>query len=339
MKGNRMDRKKESVDSVVAQLRMSLPFECWWDSTPELVEPRWLGGAAAPALGPFSGITTNPMLMRVACARLLPGGRPRSGWDLYLACATRSAAYLEAGGITVPFCVQLDPRSAFDVPSMLDQAAEIRERIPEATIKVPMTRAGIDVIAALSSAGVNVNATWGFCVSQLVAAAEAMTRPRPSSAAPAAHVLTIMEGRIGELGLWRHLGDEARCLRAAECAVFDAAYDSTRHYAGAVRLLASSLRTGPGRDCWHYGNKVGRDVIVTLPPSFLNQQGMPVAGAAYGMADDESMRAARASQVVRRHAAADGFEPYEFDQMPPMVATHLEAVQAMADFEGMAGQG
>ena len=119
---------------------MTLPFECWWDSAPELIEPRWRGSATAPGFGPFRGITTNPMLMRAACARLTPGGRHCSGWDLYLVCAARSAAYLRAGGIAVPFCVQLDPRSAFDVPSMLGQAAEIRERIPEAIIKVPMTR-------------------------------------------------------------------------------------------------------------------------------------------------------------------------------------------------------
>jgi len=315
---------------------MTLPFECWWDSAPELIEPRWRGRAAAPGFGPFSGITTNPMLMRAACAQLRPGGRPCSGWDLYLACAARSAAYLRAGGITVPFCVQLDPRSAFDGPSMLGQAAEIRERIPEATIKVPMTRAGIDVIAALSAAGVTVNATWGFCVAQLVAAAEAMTGPQPLAADVAGHVLTIMEGRIGELGLCHHLGHEARCLRAAECVVFDAAYDAVRHYAGRARLLASSLRSGPGSDCWHYGTKAGRDVIVTLPPSFLRQQGLPVAGTEYGAADDQSLRIAIASQVVRRYAAVDGFGPGEFDQLPPMVATHREAVLAMADFENMA---
>ena len=192
------------------------------------------------------------------------------------------------------------------------------------------------MIAALSAAGVTVNATWGFCVAQLVAAAEAMTRTRPPAAGPAAHVLTVMEGRIGELGLCHHLGHEARCLRAAECVVFDAAYNSVRQYAGVARLLASSLRSGPGQDCWHYGNKVGRDSIVTLPPSFLRQQGLPVAGTAYGIADDQSLRIAIASQVVRRYAAVDGFEQGEFDHLAPMVATHREAVRAMADFENMA---
>lgn len=320
---------------------MTPPFECWWDSAPELIEPRWRGDATVPGFGPFTGVTTNPMLMLAACARLPPAPQPRSGWELYLACAARSAAYLIAGGITVPFCVQLDPRSAFDVPSMLRQAAEIREKMPGATVKVPMTRAGIDVIAALASAGVSINATWGFCVAQLMAAAKAMTHSRPPgvTAGPAVHVLTIMEGRIGDLGLSHHLGHEARRLRAAECAVFDAAYDSVRQHNGVARLLASSQRAGPGRDCWHYSNKAGRDVIVTLAPSFLRQQGLPVRGAAYGTADDESLQAALASRVVRRYAAADGFDLGEFDHLPPMVATHREALQAMADFESIASHG
>ena len=64
-----------------------------------------------------------------------------------------------------------------------------------------------------------------------------------------------------------------------------------------------------------------------------------VRGAPSGTADYESLRAALASDVVRRYAAADGFQPGEFDQLPPLVATHREAVRAMADFESMAGHG
>ncbi len=333
---------------------MTLPFECWWDSAPELIEPRWRAAAAPyrpgePGLGPFSGVTTNPMLLRAACALQPPPGRPRSGWDLYLACAARSAGYLRAEGAAIPLCVQLDPRSAFDAPSMLEQAAQVSERVPGATIKVPMTRAGLDVMAVLASAGVPINATWGFCVAQLVAAAEAMAASRPAGsgrAAPAEpgerrarHVITIMEGRIGDLALCHEVGREPGRLRAAECVVFDAAYASTRRYGDVAMLLASSLRAGPGGACWHYGTKTGREVIVTLPPSFLRARGLPAPGVSYGQADGESRRAALASALVRRYAEPDGFKPDDFDGLPPMVATHGEAVAAMAGLETMAGDG
>jgi hypothetical protein len=318
---------------------MKVPVECWWDSAPELVEPRWQAFTAASRLGPFSGVTTNPMLLLEACKRQPPGGRSRSGWDLYLACGARSADYLAARLVSIPFCVQLDPRSAFDAPAMLREAAEVRDRIPSATIKVPLTRAGIDTIAALVSSRVAVNATWGFSVAQLVVAArtiaDATGPPMPSSAAPR-HVLTLMEGRIGELGLRPHVGAEPRLLRGAECVVFEAAYDALRRYRAATTLLASSLRTGPGDQCWHYGTKLDREVIVTLPPTFLRQQGLPSVDAHYGQLDNVTRERVLSNSVVRRFAAEDGFQPPEFDRLAPLVATRDEAIQAMADFENLA---
>ena len=319
---------------------MTVPFECWWDSAPELMESQWRVDTAASRFGPFSGVTTNPMLMLEACRRLPPAERGRSGWDLYLASGARSADYLTSRRLSIPFCVQLDPRSAFDAPAMLDQAAEIRNRIPIATIKVPLTRAGIEVIGVLSSTGVAVNATWGFSVAQLATAAQAIAAGHRvgTPAARPRHVLTLMEGRIGDLGLSAHVGCEPKRVRAAECVVFEAAYNSLRRYRDVTTLLASSLRPGPGDDCWHYGTKVGRAVILTLPPSFLSRQGLPAAGVDYGVVDDESRAAALRNGMVRRYAAEDGFERHEFDRLPPLVKTRHEAVCAMESFEHLASR-
>src|SRR5206468_11221453 len=141
-----------------------------------------------------------------------PRGSRGDGWDLYLACAARSAEYLAARDLSVPLCVQLDPRSAFDASAMLRQAAEIRDRIPSATIKVPLTSAGLDTIHALASAGTPVNATWGFSVAQLVAAARIIAdavRARPATSPRPRYVLTLMEGRLGDLGLREQLGGDS----------------------------------------------------------------------------------------------------------------------------------
>jgi Transaldolase/Fructose-6-phosphate aldolase len=318
---------------------MTPPFECWWDSAPELIETRWQLAAAKSPLGPFRGVTTNPMLMLEACKQLRPAYTGGSGWELYLACGARSAGYLISHQIPVPFCVQLDPRSAFDVRSMLEQAAEIHDRIPSATIKVPLTRAGIETIHVLSATGIAINATWGFSVAQLIAAAQAMAdahRRMASTATWPRQVLTLMEGRIGDLGLSTHLGCEPKLVRAAECVVFDSAYKSLRRYRGVVTLLASSLRKGPGDECWHYGSKTGREVILTLPPSFLSQQGLPSLSIDYGHPDDDTRKAVLESDIVQRYAAEDGFEPQEFDRLPQMVETHSEAVRAMENFEQLA---
>jgi transaldolase len=225
---------------------------------------------------------------------------------------------------------------------MLRQAAQIRDRIPSATIKVPLTAAGIDIIRPLALTGAAINGTWGFSVAQLAAAAAALQDARdaagPATAWPR-HVLTLMEGRIGDLGLKAYVGDDPQRLRAAECVVFEAAYRSLQRYRDVVTLLASSLRKGPGEECWHYGSKAGREVILTLPPSFLHQQGLPSDGARYGCADEGSRAAALGNEMVRRYAAPGGFEPREFDSLPQLISTRGEAVRAMESFEDLAGHG
>src|SRR5207253_3127918 len=69
-------------------------LEFWWDSAPELIERERAGWDGPGPLGPFRGVTTNPMLLLAACEHLPSRGRRRGdGWDLYLACASRSAEY------------------------------------------------------------------------------------------------------------------------------------------------------------------------------------------------------------------------------------------------------
>ena len=321
---------------------MTQRLEYWWDSAPELIEHERAGWDGTGPFGPFRGVTTNPMLLLAACERQPPERwRGATGWDLYLTCAARSAQYLEARGVSIPFCVQLHPRSAFDRRAMLRQAAEIRDRIPSATIKVPLTSAGIETIHALASAGIPVNGTWGFSVAQLVAAARAMAdavHARPATSPRPRYVLTLMEGRLGDLGLHEELGGDSRLVRAAECVVFEAAYESLRPYRDVATLLASSLRTGPDAGCWHYGSKAGKEVILTLPPPFLREQGLPVEGVDYGCVDEASRDAALGSELVRRYAAEDGFRPHEFDRLPPLTKTRAEVTRAIESFDDLALQ-
>lgn len=115
---------------------MTLPFERWWGAAPELIETQAPAAPAALPSAQFSGVMTNPMLMPAACRRLPPAEIGESGWDLYLMCRVRSADYLESLRLRIPFCVQIDPRSAFDALAMLEQLAEVPRRVTSATIKV-----------------------------------------------------------------------------------------------------------------------------------------------------------------------------------------------------------
>lgn len=319
---------------------MTSRLRCWWDSAPELIESSGWLDASTSGLGPFVGVTTNPMLMLAACRDRPPPGRAASGWALYLACARRSASYLAERGLDHPFCVQLDPRAAFDTDAMLVQADQIAEAVPGATIKVPMTEAGIEAMEMLASSGFAINATWGFSVAQLMAAARALGGgPAPTGVDPRPHVVTIMEGRLGDLGLRHHLDGDVRALRAAECIVFESAYEALRPFRGVMTLLASSLRPGPGTECWHYGSKLGHEVILTLPPAFLRDQGLPREDGAYGRADRGLLDEVLQQAVVKRYAATDGFQATDFDTLEPLLLTHREAVKAMDRFEEIAARG
>lgn len=310
---------------------MSVSFECWWDSVPELLGPRWRAERTS-IFGPFSGITTNPMLMLEA-ARSLPLPAPaESGWELYLACAERSARHLADLGLSLPFCVQLDPRLAADTGAMLDQAAQIMGRIPQATLKVPLTSAGIAAMGPLAASGVPINATLGFCVAQLVAAARTIAA---SGGPPRRHVLTLMQGRLGDFGLSAFVGPEPRRVRAAESVVFHAAYEALRPYRGTVTLLTGSLRPGPDQECWNYADKIGKEVIATLPPSFLDKVGLPLSGRDFGRVDDRLYEQALSDPDVRRYAAEDGFTPAESDRLAPLIRTHDEMVRAITGFDAL----
>ncbi|MFE3186560.1 transaldolase family protein [Streptomyces violascens] len=313
---------------------MSLLFECWWDSAPELQEPRWREGHEAP-FGPFTGVTTNPMLLLDAARRSLPETTASTGWELYLACAERSANHLASLGASMLMCVQLDARLADDAAAMVVQAKEIRSRIPNAMIKVPLSAAGIETIGALAAEGVPINGTWGFSVAQFVAAARAIKdaghpEPRPR------HLVSCLQGRLGDLGLSEHLGKDPRRLRAAEAAVFDAAYRELEPYRDVVTLMGASLRPGPDQECWSYSAKAGKNVLLTLPPSFLDKVGLPRTDADYGVVDETLYQLALSNDGVRRYAEADGFTAAEFDLLPPLVRTRDEAVAAFAEFDVMA---
>jgi transaldolase len=255
----------------------------------------------------FRGVTTNPPLSLQAIqddpaywekvAKDIMAENPgldKEGlfWELYKTVVKRgSDMYLplfEASGYKEGYLSgQVDPRSVFDKDAMIKQAEEIAAINPNVMIKVPGSKQGYDVIEYLTSKGIPTNNTLTFVLPQLVDCANSVKRGLESAKKNGVDlskwrsVITHMESRYGDLGGLRDFAKEKRIelsdgeVRLAELAIFKKAYKYLKDNNMPNKMLSCSLRIGPTVDgnnrIWHLEEKAGADIVVTCPPSFIDQ--------------------------------------------------------------------
>src|SRR5439155_23626155 len=96
------------------------------------------------------------------------------------------------------------PRLYRTPPALLEQARRFAALAPNMQVKIPATRAGIEVVEEATAAGVNVNATVSFTVPQVIAVAEAVERglrrreEAGEDTATMRPVATMMVGRVDD---------------------------------------------------------------------------------------------------------------------------------------------
>ena len=255
----------------------------------------------------FRGVTTNPPLSLAAfkddpprwekvAAKILADnkGLDTEGlfWVLYKEVVRQGSdmflPLFNASGYKEGFLSgQVDPRSAFDGEAMLAQALEIHAVNPNVMVKVPGTAEGYDVIEELTSRGIATNNTLTFVLSQLLDCAKSVMRGLEKAKANGVDlskwrsVITHMEARYGDLGGLREFGAEAGIevseadVRYAELAIFKKAYRTLKERDYQSKMLSCSLRLGPNVDgkqqIWHLEEKAGADVVVTCPPSLIDE--------------------------------------------------------------------
>ena len=182
---------------------------------------------------------------------------------------------------------QVDPRKSFDKQSMLKQAAELAAINPNVMVKVPGTKEGYEVIEELTSRGIATNNTLTFVLPQLMDCAKSVKKGLEKARANHVDlsrwrsVITHMEARYGDLGGLRDFGKEKGIelsegdVRLAELAIFKKAYRLLKENNYPSKLLSCSLRVGPTVDgvlrLWHLEEKAGANVVVTCPPSFIDE--------------------------------------------------------------------
>jgi transaldolase len=255
----------------------------------------------------FRGVTTNPPLSLAAikddpsrwetvAAKVLAENEgldtERLFWLLYKEVVRQGSdmflPLFEASGYKEGFLSgQVDPRSAFDGDAMLAQALEIHAVNPNVMVKVPGTAQGYDVIEELTSRGIATNNTLTFVLSQLLDCAKSVMRGLEKAQANGVDlskwrsVITHMEARYGDLGGLREAGAEQGIevtegdVRMAELAIFKKAYRTVKERGYRSKMLSCSLRLGPTVDgkqrIWHLEEKAGADIIVTCPPSLIDE--------------------------------------------------------------------
>ena len=255
----------------------------------------------------FRGVTTNPPLslqaikddplrwQKVAADLLKENdGLDKESlfWLLYKEVVKQGSdmflPLFEASGHKEGFLSgQVDPRSSFDRDAMLKQAEEIHAVNPNVMVKCPGTKQGYELIEILTSRGIATNNTLSFVLPQFMDCARTVKRGLESAkrnGVDLSHwrsVITDMEARYGGLGGLREFGKEQGIeltegdVRLAELAIFKKAYRLLKEGGYPSKMLSCSLRVGPTVDgkqrLWHLEEKAGADVVVTCPPSLIDE--------------------------------------------------------------------
>ena len=255
----------------------------------------------------FRGVTTNPSLSLQAIKddepywKEVTRGIIKSNkgidkeslfWLLYKEVVRRGSAMFlplyEATNFREGFLSgQVDPRAAFDKDAMIKQAMDLVTINPNVMIKIPGTKEGYEVIEILTSRGISTNNTLTFVLSQLMDCAKSVQRGLETARKNKVDlsrwrsVITHMEARYGDLGGLRDFAKEKGIelsegdTRLAELAIFKKAYRLIKERNYPSKLLSCSLRVGPKVDgvlkLWHLEEKAGANIVVTCPPSFIDE--------------------------------------------------------------------
>ncbi|HTW07741.1 MAG TPA: transaldolase family protein [Acidimicrobiales bacterium] len=236
--------------------------------------------------------------------------------------------------------IQTDPRYYRDTSAILAQAKRFDQLAPNMIIKIPATAAGIPAIEAATYAGISVNATVSFTVSQAVLVAEAVERGLRRREAEGKDtqsmgpVCTIMVGRLDD---WLKVIAERRGiltdpghLEWAGVAVFKRAYEIFMERGYRARLLSAAFRNH-----FHWSELIGGDVVISPPHAWqvrINASDIPVEARI-----ERPVDAAIVGDLLRRFPdfvkayEEGGLELGDLDNFGPTLRTLRQFMKASSD--------
>ncbi len=330
----------------------------------------------------FRGVTTNPPLSLQAIqddppywekvAKDILAESPDLDqealfWKLYKTVVKRgSDMYLplfEASNYKEGFLSgQVDPRSVFDKDAMIRQAEEIATINPNVMIKIPGSKQGYEVIEYLTARGIPTNNTLTFVLPQLVDCANSVKRGLETAKKNKVDlskwrsVITHMEGRFGNLGGLKGFAAEKGIelsdgeIRLAELAIFKKAYKYLKDNDLPSKMLSCSLIIGPAVDganrIWHLEEKTGADVVVTCPPSFIDNVLFLPGVEKINLAKDRILQDIPHNLMDKlmrvpyfeRGYSADGYSRDEYNTHPALQKTAEQFSKATEEMVAFAGK-
>lgn len=248
-------------------------------------------------------------------------------WALVEEMAVSGAAILEPvfraeGGRKGRLSLQTDPANYRHVDRMVEQGLRFAGLAPNMQVKFPATSAGLQALERATAAGVNINATVSFTVSQAIAVAEAVERgldARTSSGGDVSAMSPVCTMMIGRLDDWMRvlverdgIALDPDALDWAGIAAFKRAVGLYRERGYRTRLLAAAYRHR-----LHWTELVGGDVILTMPHAWqvrFNESGIAPVPRIDVPVDPDLVAdlTARIPDFVRAYEP-DGLSPAEFD--------------------------
>lgn len=232
--------------------------------------------------------------------------------------------------------VQTDPRYFRNADRIVQQACEFAEIAPNIIVKIPATKAGIKAIEEATYAGVSINATVSFVLSQAIEVAEAVERglkrreAEGKDVSTMGPVCTLMVGRLddyfSEVAVRQEIDISPEMLGWCGIAVFKKAYQLYCKRGYRCRLLAAAFRSTA-----HGTELMGGDVVISPPYKWIkkiNECGEELHDRIHDPVDSVILTTLKEKLPGFASAyAEDGITQEEFEHYPPSI----KAIDQFAD--------
>ncbi|NPV87660.1 MAG: transaldolase [Anaerolineae bacterium] len=196
-------------------------------------------------------------------------------WKVYEALAVNGSKLLlpifeQSKGKRGRLSIQTNPALYRNSKAILEQTLHFHSLVPNFNIKVPATKAGLEMVEEATYQGANVNVTVSFTVPQVIAVAEAVERglrrreKEGKDVDSMSPIATMMIGRTDDwmkvlVGL-DHIDIDPEYLEWAGVACFKKAYGIFKQRGYRARLLAAAYR-----NFYHWTEFIGGDCSLTMP--------------------------------------------------------------------------
>ncbi len=268
-------------------------------------------------------------------------------WQIYEAIAVHGAqlllpVYERTGHKLGRLSIQTDPALYNNPDGICDQAKHFASLAPNMQIKIPCTRAGVQMIEELTFQGVNLNVTVSFTVSQVIAIAEAVERGLTRRQADGRDIstmtpyATMMVGRNDD---WMKLQDKKLALGIPDgtlelsgVACFKHAYSIYLKRGYRTQLLAAAFR-----GFQHWTEFVGGDVTLTIPFDWqvkFNSSAQKPEKRMHIPVQELVVNSLRMLPDFNRSYDETGMRADEFDTFGPTVRTLRSFIEAWHGFVG-----